>query len=209
MLIIKEEDVNAIELAIQFLQAGKLIAFATDTVYGIAADASNEKAVEQLYKIKNRQENKPIAIFINNLSDAKKIFKFGSLADKIAEKFLPGPLTMVLERQQHCQIKLASNLNHNQNNFLGFRLIDREFISNLLNKFSGTLAVTSANSSGESAAIDAKEVANYFQNHNILVIDGKITGNKIASTVIKISNNNLEILRHGAIEKEQLLRHYQ
>jgi L-threonylcarbamoyladenylate synthase len=200
MIIIKEENPESIKLAVNFLQEGKLIAFATDTIYGIACNASNEKAVEELYKIKNRQKNKPIAIFPKNLNQAKEILKFDDLANKTADKFLPGALTMVLERKENSKIKLASNLNQNNDNFLGFRLVDKKFIQDLLNEFDGILAVTSANISNDSAAISAKEVKDYFYNQDILIIDGKITKHKIASTVIKITNNKLEILRQGAVK---------
>lgn len=205
MRIIKEENNEALELALKFLREGKLIAFATDTIYGIGADAANYKAVEQLYNIKKRQENKPIAIFVADLEMAEEIFIFDDISLKIAKKFLPGPLTLVLPQQKHSTIKLAPNLNNNADDFLGFRLVDKKFIQDLLNKFGGALAVTSANISKGAAAITAEEVADYFSAENILVIDGKITKHKIASTVLKISNNKAEILRYGAINEHELL----
>lgn len=202
MILIKEENNESIDLAIKFLREGKIISFATDTVYGLAVDATNSKAVEHLYKIKNREENKPIAIFVKDIKTAKKLFKFDNLASKIAAKFLPGALTIILETSDLAGF--AKNLNPN-NNFLGFRIVDKKFIQNLLEKFDGILAVTSANPSSLAPAIDADEVKKYFSNDDILIIDGKITKHKISSTVVKISDNKLEILRHGAIRDQILL----
>ena len=76
MQIISAQDSNAAVLAASFLREGKTISFATDTVYGIAVDASNSKAIAALYQIKNRNKNKPIAIFLPNLKVAEKIFLF-------------------------------------------------------------------------------------------------------------------------------------
>lgn len=198
MQIIKESDLNAVDLACDFLRAGKIIAFATDTVYGLAVDASNFEAVESLYKIKNRDEKKPIAIFVKDLAAAKKIFLFDETSDKLAAKFLPGSLTLVLEKKSTIVPELASNLNQNNNKFLGFRIIDNDFIQNLLQKFNGILAVTSANKSTEKAARSAAEVEKYFKfSHLDLLIDGGFSKQETASTVVKIADGKIIILRNG------------
>jgi hypothetical protein len=127
--------------------------FATDTVYGVGVDASNFKAVEDLYKLKNRDKEKPIAIFVKDLAAAKKIFLFDELSEKIAKKFLPGSLTLVLQINHKSTYSLASNLNNNDDGFLGFRIIENNFIKNLLEKFNGIIAVTSANLSNEQPAL--------------------------------------------------------
>ena len=80
MLVVKEGDPDALNIACDFLCAGKIISFATDTVYGLAADATNHAAIATLYRIKNRDEKKPIAIFVKDLTTAKKIFYFFSAA---------------------------------------------------------------------------------------------------------------------------------
>lgn len=198
MKIIAENDENAVDLACDFLRAGKIISFATDTVYGIAVDASNSQAIQKLYEIKNRDEKKPIAIFVKDLAAAKKIFDFDEVAQKIAEEFLPGSLTLVLKTKAQALSNLAANLNQNSDNFLGFRIVDNFFIKKLLEKFAGNLAVTSANKSGETAAISASDVQKYFQNSSLdLLIDGGICQQKIASTVAKISDKKITILRLG------------
>jgi len=198
MQIIKESDHNALELACDFLRAGKIISFACDTVYGIAVDAGNFKAVENLYKLKNRAKNKPIAIFLKDLEVAKKIFSFDKTSTEIAEKYLPGSLTLVLKTNVEALSNLASNLNQNDDGFLGFRITNYKFVQDLLEKFGGIIAVTSANLTNEKPAINAAEVEKYFNDLNLL-IDGGTCEKKVASTVAKISNNQIQILRQGPI----------
>lgn len=198
MLTIKEKDIDAIDLACEFLRDGKIISFASDTVYGIAADASNYKAIEALYKIKKRDNKKPIAIFVKDLATAKKIFYFDDLAKKIAENFLPGALTIVLKTKPKTSFALAKNLNCNDDGFLGFRIVDNNFIEKLLEKFGGILAVTSANLTGQKAATSAKEVEKNLTKLDLLIC-GKISKKK-PSTVIKIFDNKLTVLRQGALK---------
>jgi len=205
MLILKESEKNVADLACEFLRAGKIISFATDTIYGLAVDASNPKAVEDLYKIKNRDEKKPIAIFAKDLSAAKKIFFFDEIAEKIAHKFLPGSITLVLKTKNEASFLLAKNLNQNDDGFLGFRIVDREFIKKLFEKFDGFLAVTSANKSNEAAALNAREIEKYFSNSNLdLLVDGGQSAQQIPSTIIKIHNKNITILRQGLINLSDL-----
>lgn len=198
MKVISEKDLDAVSIACEFLRAGKVISFATDTIYGIAVDASNFKAVEALYKIKKRDEKKPIAIFVKDLKAAKKIFYFNNLAKKISEKYFPGALTLVLKTKIKSASILAKNLNYNADGFLGFRIVDSNFIEKLLEKFDGALAVTSANLSGQKAATSATEIVKNLTKLDLL-ISGKVS-KKTPSTVLKISNKKITILRQGALK---------
>ncbi len=201
MQIIAENNPDVVALAIESLRRGEVIAFATDTVYGLAVDARNATAVEKLYNIKNRTNTKPIAIFAKDLSSAEKIFYFEDLAQKIAKKHFPGELTLVLKIRPESQNFLAKNLNKNNDDFLGFRIVNCNFCKKLFEKFDGFLAVTSANLSGYAPASDAKEIEKYFANTKLaLLIDGGILQNKIPSTVAKIIDNKIIILRQGKVK---------
>ena len=200
MKIIKESDLNAVELACDFLRQGKVISFSSDTVYGVAADARNYDAVNTLYEIKNRDAKKPIAIFVKDLKTAEEIFDFDEVAKKVAKEFLPGALTLVLKTKENVKNILAENLNQNDDRFLGFRLVEKKFIKNLLQKFDGILAVTSANKSNHEASISADEVKKYFTHSKLaLLIDGGISKEKTPSTVAKILDKKITILRQGLI----------
>lgn len=196
MQVINEKDDDAAQVACELLKAGKIISFPTDTLYGLAVDASNSKAVSDLYKIKNRDHKKPITIFLRDLDAAKKIFSFDEKSKEIAEKYLPGALTLILKTRDD-SLSLSPNLNEDSNNFLGFRIVDSFFVRNLFKKFDGILAVTSANISGDKPAKDSDEVKENFSNID-LIIKGKISKQQ-ASTVAKITNNKIIILRQGAI----------
>ena len=200
MKIISENNPESIAIACEFLRSGKVISFASDTVYGLAVDAANEKAVELLYNLKKRDLKKPIAIFLRDKKTAEKIFYFDEIAKKLADKFLPGAVTLVLKQKAQSAIKIAENLNHDAENFLGFRIIDRDFVEKLMAEFGGILAVTSANKSGEEPATSAKEIKKYFADCDLdLIIDGGDLSQKNISTVIKIADQKITILRHGAI----------
>lgn len=200
MKIISENNQDAAVIAAEFLRDGKIIAFATDTIYGIAVDASSHVAVERLYNAKKRDKAKPIAIFLPNLQKAQEIFFFDDVAKKIAQKFLPGPLTLILKVKNH--FNLAKNLNCNDE-FLGFRIIEKKFLTDLFAVFSSPLAVTSVNISGSEPLILPDEIKNNGSFLNIdLLIDGGICKNKIPSTVVKISQEKIEILRKGALDSD-------
>ncbi len=207
MRVIKENEDNAAEIACQFLLKGKVISFATDTVYATAVDASDFNAVERLYSLKNRDQKKPIAIFLKDLDEAKKLFYFDFLAQKIAEEFLPGALTLVLKTKSEAGNILASNLNKNFDQFLGFRIVESFFLKKLFEKYRGILAVTSANLSGQQPAKNANEVQKYLPDLDLVIDGGNCNGRP--SSVIKISNNHLTILRHGTISESMNLANYE
>ena len=197
MLVIDEKKSNAVDVAIDFLQKGKVICFATDTVYGVAVDATNPKAVEGLYKLKKRDKNKPIAIFLKNLESAKKLFIFNDLASEIVEKYMPGDITAILKTTDFAKKFLAKNLNNNDNEFIGFRIIDSYFVQKLFEKYNGILAVSSANEASQNPCISASLVKKNLKNLDLLIA-GKKTS-KISSTIVKIVDNELILIRQGKL----------
>lgn len=207
MKIISENDSTSPKIAAKFLQEGKLISFATDTVYGVACNAEDETAVTKLYELKNRNSNKPIAVFLKDLHQADKIFELDNLSRKIAKEFLPGALTIVAHLQNSSELKISKKL-YKSDNFLGFRIVATKFIQELMENFDGILAVTSANISGFEAARNAKDVEKYFQNSklDLLVVGADLDG-RSPSTVVKIFDNKFEILRAGEISEHNILKH--
>jgi L-threonylcarbamoyladenylate synthase len=197
MLVIDEKKSNAVDVAIDFLQKGKVICFATDTVYGVAVDATNPKAVEGLYKLKKRDKNKPIAIFLKNLESAKKLFIFNDLANEIVKKYMPGDITVILKTTDFAKKFLAKNLNNNDNDFIGFRIIDSYFVQKLFEKYNGILAVSSANEASQNPCISASSVKKNLKNLDLLIA-GKKTS-KISSTIVKIIENELILIRQGKL----------
>lgn len=201
-MILSEKNPHSVEKIIALLKQGEVIAFPVDTIYGVAVDATNCAAVEKLYQLKKRDEKKPIAIFLPNIKAAQEIFTFDKTTKNIVEKYLPGALTVVAKVNENAKKILAKNLNKNDDNFLGFRIVDSFFVQNLFKKFDGILAVSSANISALQPAQSADEIAQYFP-ELALIISGEIKY-KRASTVIKITDNKIELIRPGALEIDEL-----
>lgn len=200
MKLIDLSNKDSIDLACDFLKRGEIISFPTETVYGLACDAANEKAIDKIFKLKNRDYSKPIAIFLEKIEQAQKILQFNDIANIIAKKYLPGAVTIVLPKKNNIDIYLASNLNLNDN-YLAFRISDDPFVAKLLAKFDGIIAVTSANISGFNSSIHHDQVKNFFMNSDLgLLIKGGYCRSQIASTVVKIYENDFEILRQGLIK---------
>jgi L-threonylcarbamoyladenylate synthase len=205
MLIIKELDKSTLKVATKILKNDGIICFATETVYALACSASSDLAIEKLYKIKERDPEKPIAVFVKDLKVANNFLKFNELEKKIAQNFMPGMITLVLEKKVtiNQQVFISSLLNKGDNS-LGLRIPNHQFCLELLNAFEGVIAVTSANISNYEPATDFECAAKYFQNKIDLLIDGGICEYKIASTVLRIINNQINILREGLVSKESL-----
>jgi len=202
--IIQETDSNSVILASQHLKDGGILAFATDTVYGFGVDASNCDAVSKLYEIKKRDKKKAIAVLLRDLTRAQELLSFSDKALSIAKKFLPGPLTMILPLKDDGK-ELANNLNV-IDSYIGFRVVDKDFIIKLFEKYQGDVALTSANLSNESVYGSAKEIyENFFETElDLLVVDSGELKDNLVSQIVKIDNDKLEILREGIIGKENI-----
>jgi L-threonylcarbamoyladenylate synthase len=212
MLVIKEESGNAVEIATQALKNNQIICFATETVYAIACDASSDIAVAKLYEIKKRDVKKPIAVFVKDLAMAKKILDFNSIEDKIAQNFMPGMITLILDKKTKATQKLSPKqrisvsplLNNNENN-LGLRIPNHQFCLKLLRNFDGVIAATSANISNQEDSSSFMQVKKYFDNKVDLIIDGGNCQHKMSSTVLRINGDQINILREGLITQNQII----
>lgn len=202
--IIKESSEDSARKAAKHLSNGGILAFATDTIYGFGVDASNSLAVYRLYELKKRDEKKAIAVLLRSLDRAQELLKFSDFALRVANKFLPGPLTMILPVKNGKKL-LADNLNINDN-YLGVRLVNRKFINELFECFGGDIALTSANLSKEKVSKSGEEIfKKFFETKlDLLVIDGGELEENLASSVVKICDKELEILREGLITKEEI-----
>ncbi len=203
--ILTETNPDAIKIAAEILKNDGVICFATETVYAIACDASSDLAVRKLYEIKKRDPKKPIAVFTSDLKTAKEFLEFNSIEESIAKKFMPGMVTIILNKKSNPNQKIkVSKLLNNNDQSLGLRIPNHKFCLELLNEFQGIIAATSANISASEAAINFEQTLNYFQNKVDLIIDGGICTHKMASTVLRIEDDKIKIIRPGLIEKNQL-----
>lgn len=196
--IIKSDHPCAIPHAADVLQHGGLVAFPTDTVYGLAAIPYTSQYVEGLFSAKGRNSTRAIAILIGDYKDLKNIVeKFDERAQYIARKFWPGPLTLVVPKLQTLPEALS------QDGTIGVRMPDHPIALALLRKI-GPLAVTSANVSGEESANTAEEVHRQLGGRVHLILDGGKTTGGVPSTVVDCTSDSLTVLRQGPITLEAI-----
>ncbi len=184
--------------AAQILRAGGLVAFPTETVYGLGADASSATAVARLYAAKGRPADHPVIV---HFADAERAFEWArevpEAARKLAAKFWPGPLTLILKRSA----KAKDFVTGGQDN-VGLRVPSHPVAQALLRAFGGGVAAPSANRFGSLSATTAAHVADELNVE--LVLDGGASEVGIESTIVDLSGTNAVLLRPGRISKSQL-----
>jgi L-threonylcarbamoyladenylate synthase len=196
--IIRADHPSAISHAVDVLKHGGLVAFPTDTVYGMAALPFKEENVEGLFSAKGRSNTRAIAILIGDYKDLKSVvMQFDEKSLRLAHRFWPGPLTLVVPKLPILPDALS------QDGTIGVRMPDHPIALALLRKI-GPLAVTSANISGEENANTAEEVNRQLNGRVHLILDGgKISGG-VPSTVVDCVSASLTILRQGPITMEAI-----
>jgi len=189
-IIVRPKNVS-ISKAIAILKAGGIIAFPTDTVYGIAAMPFNKKAVRKLYDIKKREKKKPIALLVSSKKFAEKFAASIPLkAKKLMIKYWPGPLTLIFKKRKSIPDFLTSGLPT-----IGIRMPKNDIALKLIRKAGGALAVTSANISGNKPAISVGQIKKLKGID--LIIDGGKCRIGIPSSVVFVSEDGIEIIRKG------------
>jgi L-threonylcarbamoyladenylate synthase len=197
--IIPATSPNALPQALDILRSGGLIAFPTDTVYGVGALAFDGKAIESIYTAKDRPIEKAIPILIADTEDMEKVgMDIPQTAYRLAARFWPGPLTCVIPKQPTLPEAVSAT------STVGVRVPDHEVARALL-RAAGPMAVTSANISGGPNPSTAEEVYTQLNGRIPLIIDGGKTPGGVPSTVVDCSTNELKILREGPITAQELL----
>ncbi len=184
---------QAIKRAAALIKSGGLVAFPTDTVYGIGVSAFQTEAIERAYQVKGRSTLKAIPILLGDPENAGQITPpLSPVAQKLAEQFWPGPLTLVLPLLP----TLPKNLSPTPT--IGLRVPDHQFIQALL-QATGPLAATSANISGEPSALTAEDVQSQLGGKLDLILDGGRSRGEMASTVIDCTGDKPILLREGPL----------
>ena len=188
------------------LNAGEIVAFPTETVYGIAAKSSDTAAVAKLFDVKARSTGKPMSLAIGcNDSLDNYAQNPTAIMYRLARRCWPGPLTMVIQASD--QIAGLSNESLAllaPNNWLGLRVPSNEVLLSVLDQLNEPLVLTSANKSDQADATTAVEVAEQLDDNVQLILDGGPTKIGTPSTVIKVHERHVEILRSGALTRDQI-----
>ena len=189
---------EGIRRASTIVKKGGTVVFPTDTVYGLGCDPRNPQAVQSVYRIKGRNESKHLPILGFSVDEISKIAFFDELSKKIADKFWPGPVTLILKIKDY-EITKSLNLTHK----VAVRVPNHPCALALLRECR-ILVGTSANPSGLSPSGDVKEILGKLGGYDIILDGGKII-DPIESTVVEVNEDQLKILRSGKISEEELL----
>jgi L-threonylcarbamoyladenylate synthase len=199
-IINHEKQLDADILAATLLQNGEVLVLPTDTLYALSADACSYSAVEMIYKIKQRSKQKALPILVSSLQMAKEYVEFSPLANRIAEAFWPGALTIILPlKSNNCIAKNATTGGE-----VAVRHPDYDFTVNVIKKLGRPIAGTSANFSGglELRSIDELKnnlgelVPAIFSSDHHIASDG--------STIVRATSDKLELIRAGAISFKEI-----
>ena len=193
----KKPDKKIIEEAAEIIKKGGAVVIPTDTVYGLTANALNEKAVKRLFLIKKRPLNKPFSVFVKDFEMAKKLACIDSKTEKILRKFWPGQITFILKKK-----KIIPDFLTTDKKTIGLRIPDCLIIKDLFDFLNFPLIGTSANISSKPASGKIEEVIKQFQsrkNQPDLILDvGDLIESK-PSTIVDLTFPIPEVLRKGKI----------
>lgn len=205
MAYLSLQDSRALEQAISELQHGGVIAFPTDTVYGIGASLEHPAALRRIYDLKGRSPDKPLPILIARVEVLDELSPDVDerLVD-LAEQFWPGALTIVLPAADHLPAEVKA-----PDNTIGVRLPNHSIPLTIAERSGGAIATTSANVSGHDSAHSASEIQEAFGTDIDLILDGGFAPQSNPSTVIRVVAGEIVVLREGAISADELRNTWQ
>lgn len=191
---IKEEELKKVR---EVLEQDGLIIFPTDTVYGLACNCYSEKAIKRIFEIKKRIREKPINVLTDSVEKIEMIAEVSQKEKELVEKYMPGALTIILDKKEELPSVLTSSLDT-----VGVRIPKDDIALKILERLPYPLATTSANESGEEAGIELENFVEDFKGKVDAIIDGGKTKVQIASTIIRVEGEKIKVLREGSIKIE-------
>ena len=183
------------------MRAGRLVAFPTETVYGLGGDATNERAVAEIFAAKGRPRFNPLIVHVPGLAEAEALAIFDDRARDVVARLWPGPLTLVLQRRGDCGLSLLASAGLDT---VAIRAPAHEVAQALLRETGRPLAAPSANRSGRVSPTEAAHVFEELGERVSLILDGGRTQVGLESTVLDLSGETPALLRPGGVTLEQL-----
>lgn len=190
-------DEKQINLIAHSLNEHQVIAFPTETVFGLGVKFDSLEGLKRIYEIKKREKNKAVTLMVATKEEIENYAYINEKAKKVIQAFMPGKITLVLKKKASVDDLYTSGLSS-----IGIRIPDDAFVLDLLKKV-GPMWVTSANLSGQPDMIRAENVYDTFKNQVALVVK-KDAGNDLASTVVDLQED-CKILRMGSIKEEEIM----
>ena len=194
---------SSIKQAAERLLNRELVAFPTETVYGLGGIATDGIAVAKIFEMKGRPSFNPLIIHVASLESAMQYGQFNHTAYQLADQFWPGPLTIIVPRKADSEL---SDLASAGLDSIAIRIPEHSVAQSLLSQVNAPLAAPSANISGHVSPTAAQHVMEDFRDKDLLILDGGPTQIGIESTVISCVTNQVQLLRPGGVVKEDLER---
>jgi L-threonylcarbamoyladenylate synthase len=190
---------GGLEQILTFLRMGGVIAFPTDTAYGLGADPFNEKAVRRIFEIKGREETKPILLLVDSIPMANSIGDLSETAVTLADRFWPGPLTMIIPARSTVPAIVTAGTGT-----IGIRWPNAAFARRLIHAFDRPITATSANRTGLPSAITVAEVREQLGDSIDAIVDGGMLPSRGGSTLLDLTENPARLLREGPVTEAEL-----
>jgi L-threonylcarbamoyladenylate synthase len=204
--LLKRRTREQLAKAAQVLRGGGVVAFPTDTAYGLAVDATNPAAVKKLYAVKGRRFAKPVHVIFPSFESLGKTVDLAGAAKRVIQKFFPGQVTLVMplkDQAENWRILSAGS------GFLGFRMPDHEIVRTLVREFGRPITATSANVSGRANTYSIGAIRKQFKKSKLkpdYYINGGPLKRVTPSTVVKMAGNKIELLREGPVPFSEIKR---
>ncbi|MFX0096986.1 MAG: L-threonylcarbamoyladenylate synthase [Candidatus Hodarchaeota archaeon] len=192
-------EISAMRMAAAFARFGMLVVFPTDTVYGLGTNPFNVLAVDRLLKVKGRLEEMGVPLLVSSVDDVSEIAHFDDDAEKLAKKFWPGVLTLVLKKR-----RIIPNIVTGGRDSVAVRIPSHKVARSLAQMVGGVIVGTSANISGKSSPKTAQEAIEQVGKEVDLVLDGGKASVGVSSTIIDLTESPPLIRRLGAVSEEQI-----
>jgi L-threonylcarbamoyladenylate synthase len=198
--ILSADSQTALTEAAKLIKSGEVVAIPTETVYGLAANAFDEKAVKRIFEVKGRPQDNPLIVHVHSIEAVAEVAKeVPLLAERLFSAFSPGPLTIVLPKKKEVPYATSGGLET-----VGVRIPDNENVRELIRLCGVPLSAPSANISGRPSPTTASHVYDDLQGKILLILDGGECRVGLESTVISLDGNNIKILRPGKITAQML-----
>ena len=195
-------DLNKIKMAAEEIKKGNLVAFPTETVYGLGADAYNKEAVAKIFKVKGRPFNDPLIVHIAKIEELHRLSKqVPAMALQLAKTFWPGPLTLVLKKSELVSDIITASLDT-----VAVRMPDDNIALNLIREAQTPIVAPSANLFGRPSPTNAQHVEDDLGGKIEMIIDGGKTRVGVESTVLDVTVKPVQVLRAGGVSVEQLMK---
>jgi tRNA threonylcarbamoyl adenosine modification protein (Sua5/YciO/YrdC/YwlC family) len=195
-------DKNAILYAAELISRGRVVGVPTDTFYGLAADPYNLSAIEEIYRVKGRPEDRALPILVNSIEQAITLARdVPPLFLTLAQKFWPGALTLLVDASHKLPLKITANKRR-----VALRWPASLVVSALIEQWGAPITGTSANVSGHPSCSNAEDLMMQLGDRLPLILDSGETGSLLSSTIVDLSGDGWQILREGLVTEQEIER---